>query len=456
MDVARSDLTTYEQRAFARHFAFDLHFPLAGVAMLTMVCAWLMHGRVANGPIGAWVAFSVLANLAREAFMWRTRPRLESHQRHTAVLRAYTWSSLASGLTWGGFVWLYLDPAQPLTQLVAGSIVAGLIGVSVTPLSIHLPAFYTFVLPMLAPYLWLMTQAGGAERLTLAGMAALYLGAMANYAHATHRVHRDNIRLRFDNQQLIDDLTVRKAEAENAARVKGLFLAGVSHDLKQPVRAISLYTSFLQRSELLALGEERLRDTVYKIETAAGAIHSQISRLLELSRLESGAAPVSLSEVDLAERLRRTVDLAGPDAQARGIELALRTGPPMRVITDVRMIDSIVQNLLGNALKHAQATRVLVAVRRQRTGLCLEVRDNGQGIAPERLPQLFEAYRSFDDRQASGDSHGLGLAIVRAQAGYLGADIAVRSSPQGGSTFTLKGLRLVDVEVQPTIKESAT
>jgi signal transduction histidine kinase len=107
--------------------------------------------------------------------------------------------------------------------------------------------------------------------------------------------------------------------------------------------------------------------------------------------------------------------------------------------TDVRMLDSIIQNLLGNALKHAQATRVLVAVRHQRTGVRLEIRDNGQGIAPDRLPQLFEAYRSFDDRQAS-DSHGLGLAIVRAQAGYLGAQITVRSALGQGSVFALEGL----------------
>lgn len=440
MDTAHPDLSTYEQRAFARHFAFDLHFPLFSVAMLTVVCAWLMHGRVDNALIGAWLGFSVLANLAREAFMWHTRPRLESHQRHAAVLRAYTWSSLASGLTWGAFAWLYLDVSQPVTQLVVGSIVAGLIGVSVTPLSIHPPAFYTFVLPMVAPYVWLMWRAGGAEQLTLAGMAAVYLGAMANYAHATHRVHRETIRLRFENQHLIDDLTVRKAEAESAARIKGLFLAGVSHDLKQPVRAISLYTGFLKHSALQGLGEDRLRDTVLKIDTAASAIHGQINRLLELSRLESGAAPVHLSEVPLNERLARAVELAGPDAQARCIQLCLRCPESVNVHTDVRMVDSIVQNLLGNAIKHAQATRVLVAVRRHRTGLCLEVRDNGQGIAADRLPQLFEAYRSFDDRHASGDSHGLGLAIVRAQAGYLGCDISVRSTPGRGTVFSVQGL----------------
>jgi signal transduction histidine kinase len=71
--------------------------------------------------------------------------------------------------------------------------------------------------------------------------------------------------------------------------------------------------------------------------------------------------------------------------------------------------------------------------------LCIEVRDNGVGIEPQRLAQLFDAYRSFDD-QHGRDSHGLGLAIARAQATYLGCDIAVASRPGRGSTFTLSGL----------------
>ena len=70
----------------------------------------------------------------------------------------------------------------------------------------------------------------------------------------------------------------------------------------------------------------------------------------------------------------------------------------------------------------------------------IEVRDNGVGIEATRLAQLFDAYRSFDD-QHGRDSHGLGLAIAKAQATYLGCDIQVRSAPGRGSTFTVCGLR---------------
>jgi signal transduction histidine kinase len=97
------------------------------------------------------------------------------------------------------------------------------------------------------------------------------------------------------------------------------------------------------------------------------------------------------------------------------------------------MLDSILSNLLSNAIKLAEGGRVYVGTRWRRTGgadglprFCIEVRDSGTGISPEQLPLLFDAYRSFDDRQASA-SHGLGLAIAKAQASYLGCDIHVRS-----------------------------
>ena len=442
-------LQHYEQRAFARYFVHDIHFPLLGMALLCAVSAWLLHGRVPEGWIAAWLVLAVAGNAGREGFLHWVRPRLEAEQRHALVLQVFVGSSVVTGVTWGLFVAMYLDPTRSLNMLIAGSFVAGLIGVSVTPLSIWPPAFYAFALPIVLPYGVLMLRAGGTEPLTLAALSLVYLGAMASYAQATHRLHRETMRLRFDNQALIEDLSARKADAENASRTKGLFLAGVSHDLKQPVRAITLYTGFLRHANLQALGEDKLRQTLDKIEAAASAVHHQISRLLELSRLQSGTLTVNLVPVDVAELLAGVQALLSPDAQARGVQLHVARTGGHRVLADRRMLESVVQNLLSNAIKHSQGQRVYVGTRWRpceptqghATGmaLCIEVRDNGVGIEPQRLAQLFDAYRSFDD-QHGRDSHGLGLAIARAQATYLGCDIAVASQPGRGSTFTLCGL----------------
>jgi signal transduction histidine kinase len=95
-------------------------------------------------------------------------------------------------------------------------------------------------------------------------------------------------------------------------------------------------------------------------------------------------------------------------------------------------------------MQHSKAERVDVGTRWRSAlpagrQLCIEVRDKGCGIEAARLPQLFEAFRSFDDRRAS-ESHGLGLGLAKAQAGPMGCELSVRSAPGCGSTFTLSGL----------------
>lgn len=439
------DLAAFERQAFAHYFVFDMHFPMLAVALLSGACIWLMYGRVSTTLIAVWLGFNVVNHLAREIFMRQSRTHMEDRLRHVAVLRVETWSSLASGVTWGAFNWLYIDTSQPMTQLVAGSIMAGLIGIAVTPLSVNPPAFYAFVLPIIAPYLLILLRAGGAEQYILMGMTLAFLIVISRYTHDTNGIHRENVRLRFDNQRLITDLEQRNAEVESASRNKSLFLAGVSHDLKQPIRAIGMYTGFLRHSVMKEVTPQVVTQTAEKIETAASAIHRQISRLLELSRLESGAMPMRVEPLNLDDAFSQVHELLVSEARARGVQLRFAPGHQRQVWADKRMLESILTNFISNAIKHADGGRVYVGTR-LRMGypegqrLCIEVRDSGAGIAAHQLPLLFDAYRSFDDRQAS-ESHGLGLAIAKAQASYLSCDIDVRSQPSRGSTFTLCGLR---------------
>lgn len=438
-------LAQYEEKAFALYFVNDIHYPYVSVTLMSMVSAWLMYGHVPTIAIVAWIVIGGSASLLRELFVYRMKPRLAKGEGHATILQGFALSSLITGAVWGAFVWMYFDAQKPLTLLVVGSYIAGHVGGAVTPLSIYLPAFYLFVLPALLPYIWLLIEAGSPEYVALAGLALLFLFSMSNYAHVTNRLHRESMRLRFENQKLIEDLELRKADAENASRNKSLFLAGVSHDLKQPIRAIAMYTGFLRHSAAREAVPPVVTQTAEKIETAVSAIHSQISHLLELSRLESGAMPLHLELLELDDVWTLVRELMAPEAQARGVQLRFALGRHRQVWADRRMLESILTNFVSNAIKHAEGGRVYVGTRlrtsyAQGQHLCIEVRDNGSGIPAHQLPWLFDAYRSFDDRQAS-ESHGLGLAIAKAQASYLGCEIDVRSQPGGGSTFTLCNLR---------------
>lgn len=442
-------LQSYEEKAFALYFAHEIHYPYVSITLVSLVGAWLMFGHVPTSHIAIWFFAGALLSLLREAFVWHMKPQLALGQGYRTILRGFALSSLLTGAIWGAFAWLYFDAQKPLSLLMVGSYLAGHVGGAVTPLSIYLPAFYLFLLPTLLPYVVLLLMAGTQEHLVLAGLTMLFLCSMARYAHMTNRLHRDSMRLRHENQNLIEDLGFRRAEAESASHAKSLFLAGISHDLKQPLRAIAMYTGFLRHNAPQSGGSEAVVQTASKIETAVASIHGQVNRLLELSRLESGAMEVKLEPVPLAEVFAHVESIFAAQAQARGVRLHFAASRH-RVLSDRGMLDSIVQNLVSNAVKHTEHGAVYVGtrLRRQYPGgqqLCVEVRDSGCGVASERIPLLFDAYRSFDDRAAS-ESHGLGLAIAKAQASYLGCDIAVVSQPECGSTFTLCGLRTLPAD----------
>lgn len=444
-----SSLQSYEEKAFALYFANEIHYPYVSIALVSVVAAWLMVGHVPTLHIAIWFFSGAALSVLREVFVWRMRPQLAQGRGHATILRGFALSSLLTGITWGAFAWLYFDPERPLSVLMVGSYLAGHVGGAVTPLSIYLPAFYLFMLPILLPYLLLLAMAGTQDHLVLAGLTTLFLGSMARYAHMTNRLHRESMRLRHENQNLIEDLGFRKAEAEGASRTKSLFLAGISHDLKQPLRAIAMYTGFLRHGGAPDSDRGVVVQTAAKIETAVASIQGQVNRLLELSRLESGTIALNLQPVALDEVFAHGDSLFAAQARAKGIRLHF-AAPRHRVLADRGMLDSILQNLVSNAIKHTETGSVYIGTR-VRTQyppgqqLCIEVRDSGSGVAPERLALLFDAYRSFDDRSAS-ESHGLGLAIAKAQASYLGCDITVASQPGCGSTFTLCGLRPVPTD----------
>jgi signal transduction histidine kinase len=164
---------------------------------------------------------------------------------------------------------------------------------------------------------------------------------------------------------------------------------------------------------------------------------------------------LQIEHVELAKLFAGLQALFESQASAKGIRLRFARLDRLRhkaVWADRKMLESILQNLISNAIKHTETGSVYVGVRwrnsyRPGRQLCIEVRDSGSGIPLAQHAYLFDAYRSFDDRQAS-ESHGLGLAIAKAQATYLAADIVVKSAPDRGSVFTVCGMSTHNIHQQ--------
>lgn len=227
-------------------------------------------------------------------------------------------------------------------------------------------------------------------------------------------------------------------EAANAAKTR--FLAAASHDLRQPLVTIGLLLGVL-RDQLSVPAQQRL---AAQLDESVGTMEGLLRGLLDLSRLEAGRTVVDWQPVALAPLLRALVDEARTQAERRGLRLKLRVPPGATVRADALLLEQIVRNLLGNALRYTAQGGVLLAVRRRGGQWWLAVHDTGPGIAPELQASVFEEFvQGGNPHRDPQQGLGLGLAIVRRAATLMGTDVALRSRPGHGSRFAV-ALETVD------------
>jgi signal transduction histidine kinase len=241
------------------------------------------------------------------------------------------------------------------------------------------------------------------------------------------RVHLRTMELTQVNDAL-QESTVR---AERARASQARFLAAASHDLLQPLHAARLFLGALQEQARQNPGmSELVKNADVSIESA----NRLLNALLNLSRLEVGGVRPEVKPVDLGALLEELLREFKPTAAAKGLRLRI-VPTKYWVMSDPDLLRSVLQNLVGNALRYTQDGAVLVVCRRDGDGVRLEVRDSGPGIPQHALENIFKEYfRLSQDRESSPGS-GLGLSIVERICHVLHYPVAVRSEVGEGSTF---------------------
>ncbi|MFC5742981.1 hybrid sensor histidine kinase/response regulator [Dyella tabacisoli] len=250
----------------------------------------------------------------------------------------------------------------------------------------------------------------------------------------------------FDTQRSMEqeieratlELARKNAALETASIAKTRFLAAASHDLRQPLYALTLFSSALAVDE-----RDPVRlDRITHIKECVGALDHLFSELLDLSRLETGAMQLDVSEFPLDsvfEGVSRNFRLI---AEQHDLRLVMRA-TPVWVRSDRTMLARILNNLVSNALRYTRQGGVLVGARRRSDGTVrVDVWDTGSGIAAEHQSRVFDEFYRVDHHDVgeneSGPRRGLGLGLATVQrlAELLDTRVQLNSHPGRGSVFS--------------------
>lgn len=219
--------------------------------------------------------------------------------------------------------------------------------------------------------------------------------------------------------------------AQHAVYAKNRFLAGASHDLRQPVQALNLFLETLRTAGLTPAQAGILEQA----RAASAASREMLDTLMDYSRIEAGVLQPKFQPVALAPLLRRLEKEYGPQADAKGLVFRVRDSEEW-VHADQTLLFMLLRNLVSNALRYTESGGVLIAVRKRQGQRCIEVWDSGIGIAAAHHELIFHEFRQVaEDTGEGGRGMGLGLAIVRELADMLNATVTLASRLGRGSVF---------------------
>jgi CheY-like chemotaxis protein len=229
-------------------------------------------------------------------------------------------------------------------------------------------------------------------------------------------------------------IEAERDRAAEASRAKTEYLSRMSHELRTPMTVI---LGFADLIKLHAPDEEN--QAVDSILRAGSHLLSLINDALDISRIESGKELLTLAPVRLDTVIEESAQLMRPLAEARNttLEVSVAEGVAEHVQADRQRLAQVMLNLLSNAVKYAEVgssvkLRVTMAGRRR---VCVSVADNGPGIAPDKLPLVFEPFERLGAERSATPGTGLGLALTKRLVDAMGGAIGVESALGSGTTF---------------------
>ncbi|MFA6902959.1 MAG: hybrid sensor histidine kinase/response regulator [Gallionellaceae bacterium] len=403
--------------------------------LLAPLFVWMFWEHAEHAHLLLWLTLFYAIQTADILQWWRHHEQISTIQECKRWSRVCNLLTSLTALMWGSIAILFF-PQEMAYQALMICLVLGLVAGAVTLNPVYPPSMYLYVLGVTLPLLVRLIMEGNQIHGLLAGMLILFLFVLLSAGRELSRTFWQSLWQRYFNDLLIEQLTEQKAIAETANRDKSRFLASASHDLRQPLQALVLFSESLQEITT----EKEPRHLAEQIGRSVGALVDMFDELLDISKFDAGVVRAVKRSFSVQTVLDRLHTEFMPLALAKDLELIV---PACDLVgySDPHFLERILRNLISNAIRYTDMGHVQVSCKRtSQSGeamLQFAVEDTGIGIRASSLPHIFEEYYQVDNQHRDRlQGLGLGLAIVRRMETLLGCKVSVASKTALGSVFS--------------------
>lgn len=240
------------------------------------------------------------------------------------------------------------------------------------------------------------------------------------------------------NSQIMRELEDQKKKAEESERMKSAFLTNMSHEIRTPMNGILGFTELLESQNYSV--DEQLQ-FIAAIKQSGYRMLNTINNIIDVSKLESGVEKMIISVVNIPEIINELFVFFTPEANAKGLELdfnLVNDGAPESFYTDEYKLNSILTNLVKNALKFTKKGFVKIEYTLTNSNASFTISDSGIGIVKDKQEAIFGEFTQVNHSHSSGfEGSGLGLSIAKGYVKLLNGDIKLESEENKGTTFYL-------------------
>lgn len=370
--------------------------------------------------------------------------------------------NLLSALFWGASFFLFFDTSQPLLIYFSIFLVTVMNLSSISVLGTHLPCYYSLTICVSAALSLRLIGTADSFYILLGFLVPMQWLISQSYARNMNRTWAETFSLRFQNTQLVNRLQQEienadqaRKEAELANIAKSKFLAAASHDLRQPLHALGLFTAALDSR----IKDEETRPLVANIKNASQALEGLFNALLDISKLDAGVIkpnPANFALVNMLARFDKEFD---SEAIQQKLDWSWQS-EHFFCHSDPILVELILRNLIGNAFRYTKSGKVWVKAREVNEQIEIEVGDTGPGIPADKQKEIFEEFRQLQNPERDRSKGlGLGLAIVDRLCHLLDIELKLESELGHGTLIRFKLNKGVEVktnsiETKQTIKHS--